>query len=44
MSRWDDVVDALDGIITTPDVDGVALATAEREIAAVAANAAAIEQ
>ena len=43
VSRWDDVVDALDGIITTPDVDGVALATAEREIAAVA-NAAAIEQ
>jgi hypothetical protein len=39
--RWDDVVDALDGIISIPDVDVAALATAEQELAAVAAVVAA---
>jgi hypothetical protein len=36
-SRWDEVVDALDGIITTPAVDEAALLTAQEELAAVAA-------
>jgi hypothetical protein len=36
-SRWDEIVDALDGIITTPEVDETALLTAQEELAAVAA-------
>jgi hypothetical protein len=32
--RWDEVVDALDGIVRTPQVDPAALATAEKEQAA----------
>lgn len=29
--RWDDVIDALDDLVTTPEVDGPALAAAEKE-------------
>ncbi len=36
-ARWDEVVEALDGVATTPDVDPAALGTAEAE--AVATNA-----
>ncbi len=36
VDRWDEVVDALDGIVTTPDVAADALATAEAEAAAIA--------
>ena len=32
--RWDDVVDSLDELVATPDVDPVALATAEKEVVA----------
>lgn len=32
--RWDEVVDALDGLVRTPEVDAAALATAEKELAA----------
>ena len=32
--RWDEVVDALDGVVRTPEVDAAALATAEKEMAA----------
>jgi hypothetical protein len=31
--RWDDVLDAIDAVVTTPDVDPAAVATAERELA-----------
>jgi hypothetical protein len=31
--RWDDVIDAIDEMIDTPEVDGAALATAEKEAA-----------
>ena len=34
--RWDDVVDALDELVATPDVDPAALAAAEREAAELA--------
>jgi hypothetical protein len=30
--RWDDVIDAIDDMIDTPDVDGAALAAAEKEV------------
>ncbi|HEY0812068.1 MAG TPA: primosomal protein [Pseudonocardia sp.] len=32
---WDDVIDAIDDMIDTPDVDGVALAAAEKEVVVV---------
>jgi len=35
--RWDEVVDAVDGIATTPDIDPDALAIAQDEAAAIAA-------
>ena len=35
--RWDEVVDALDGIVTTPEVDTEALAMGEAEAAAISA-------
>lgn len=31
--RWDEVLDAIDGVVTTPEVDQAALAAAERELA-----------
>ena len=31
--RWDDVIDAIDDMIDTPDVDATALAAAEKEVA-----------
>jgi len=37
VDRWDEVVDALDGIVTTPEVDADALAIAEAEAVAIAA-------
>lgn len=33
--RWDDVIDALDDLVDTPDIDGAALAVAEKEVEAV---------
>ncbi|MGH3883157.1 MAG: primosomal protein [Pseudonocardiaceae bacterium] len=30
--RWDDVLDAVDGVVRTPDVDAAALATAQTEL------------
>ena len=36
VDRWDEVVDALDGIVTTPDVQADALETAQAEAAAIA--------
>ncbi|GAA2555174.1 primosomal protein [Pseudonocardia hydrocarbonoxydans] len=35
-ARWDDVIDALDDLVDTPEVDAAALATAEKEEAAAA--------
>jgi hypothetical protein len=35
-TRWDAIIEALDAIVTTPEVDSAALATAEAELAAVA--------
>lgn len=32
--RWDDVIDALDDMVDTPEVDAAALAAAEKEVAA----------
>ena len=32
--KWDDVIDALDELVATPDVDAAALAAAEKEVAA----------
>ncbi|SDN41786.1 hypothetical protein [Allokutzneria albata] len=32
--RWDEVLDAIDGLISTPEVDAAALATAQEELAA----------
>jgi hypothetical protein len=32
--RWDEVVDALDGVVATPEVDAAALKTAQEELAA----------
>lgn len=40
--RWDEVVDALDSVVTTPDIDDAALAAAQEEAAAIAAAARAI--
>ncbi|QFZ23312.1 hypothetical protein [Saccharothrix syringae] len=41
--RWDDVLDAIDGVVTTPEVDGKALEVAQEELAEFeAANAAAV--
>lgn len=37
--RWDEVVDALDSVVATPDIDQAALAAAEQEAAAIAAAA-----
>lgn len=37
--RWDSVVDAVDALVTTPDVDPAALASASEEAAAIAAAA-----
>ena len=37
--RWDEVLDVLDGVITTPDVDGVAVAAAQTELAEAEADA-----
>ena len=34
-ARWDEVIEALDGLVITPEVDADAAAAAEREIAAV---------
>ncbi len=31
--RWDELLDAIDSVITTPEVDGAAVATAETELA-----------
>jgi hypothetical protein len=39
--RWDDVVDALDQLVATPEVDAAALETAQREVAAMEAAVAA---
>jgi len=36
VDRWDEVVDALDGIVTTPEVQADALETAQAEAAAIA--------
>ena len=33
--RWDDVIDALDDLVDTPDIDSAALAVAEKEVEAV---------
>jgi hypothetical protein len=33
--RWDDVIDAIDDMIDTPEVDGTALAAAEKEVVVV---------
>jgi hypothetical protein len=33
--RWDDVIDALDSLVSTPEVDTAALAAAEKEVALV---------
>lgn len=33
--RWDDVIDAIDDMIDTPEVDGTALAAAEKEVVAI---------
>ena len=41
--RWDDVVDALDDLVSTPRVDMAALATAEKEAAELAERTAAAE-
>jgi hypothetical protein len=30
--RWDEVIDALDALVSTPEVDGAALAVAEKEV------------
>lgn len=35
VARWDEVIDALDAIVTTPDVDPEALAIAQAELASV---------
>lgn len=44
VERWDEVLDALDGVVTTPELDAKALAAAEIELAeAVAAGATAGE-
>lgn len=32
--RWDEILDAIDEVVTTPDVDAAALAAAEQELAA----------
>ena len=32
VNRWDEVIDELDGIVTVPEVDKVALAAAQREV------------
>ncbi len=37
--RWDEVVDALDSVVATPDIDAVALTAAQQEAAAIAAAA-----
>jgi len=37
VDRWDEVVDALDGLVTTPEVDADALATTQAEAAAISA-------
>ncbi|MFI8569146.1 primosomal protein [Rhodococcus sp. NPDC078407] len=37
--HWDDVLDAVDAIVTSPDVDSAAVAVAEAEITAAAENA-----
>lgn len=37
--HWDDVLDAVDSIVTSPDVDSAAVAVAEAEITAAAENA-----
>ncbi|WP_181781823.1 primosomal protein [Pseudonocardia pini] len=42
--RWDEVVDALDAMTATPEVDATALAQAEREAAALAARLAEAEE
>lgn len=34
VSRWDEVIDALDAVVAVPEVDAAALATAQRELAA----------
>ena len=34
VARWDEVIDALDAVVTVPEVDAAALATAQRELAA----------
>lgn len=43
-ARWDEVVDALDSIVTVPDVDAAALATAQAEAQAVLAAVAAASE
>ena len=42
--RWDRVIDALDNLVTTPEVDEEALAVAEEEAAAVEQALAAVEE
>ncbi|RMB76390.1 primosomal protein [Rhodococcus sp. SBT000017] len=37
--HWDDVLDAVDSVVTSPDVDSTAVAVAEAEITAAAENA-----
>ncbi len=39
-ARWDEVIDALDDLLDTPDVDAVALAAAEKEVVIVNDDAA----
>jgi len=44
VERWDEVLDALDAVVTTPDLDEKALAAARQELAAADAAAAASEE
>ncbi|TWS26454.1 primosomal protein [Tsukamurella sputi] len=40
--KWDDVVDAIEGVVSTPEVDAAATATAQEELTAAAERAAAL--
>jgi hypothetical protein len=42
--RWDEVIDAIDGVIRTPDVDAVALETAATELSEAESESASEEQ
>jgi hypothetical protein len=43
VDRWDSVIEALDGIVTTPEVDATALSAAQAELEAVSALAGEVE-